>query len=228
MKDIVLESTFILHRSMWREKSLLLDVFSRDQGRFRIIARGQRTAKKKSANFEPFQSYRILARGQSELKTLTGIESLEGPRELSGRQLYCGLYLNELLVRLLPLEDEAADLFAVYQNCLDDLANLVGAEETVLRQFERALFAYCGLGVESSYCADGFEIDSNKQYRWIDTKGWVSVVEGGKDVFPGSFILKLADDEIDAEFLPTYKRLHRQLVNDLLGGRELHSRKLFA
>ncbi|MFO6383369.1 DNA repair protein RecO, partial [Pseudomonas aeruginosa] len=82
-------------------------------------------------------------RGRGELKTVARLESAGIPNLLNGQALFSGLYLNELLIRLLPAEDPQPEIFAHYAATLPLLAE--GRPiEPLLRAFEWRLLEQLG------------------------------------------------------------------------------------
>ena len=147
------EPAFVLHRYDWSESSLVLEVFTRQYGRLALVAKG---AKKPTSNFRPVllplqplaltwtQSADPAA--ASDIHTLKGAEWVGGHTMPTGDALLAGLYLNELLLRLLAREDAHAALFDAYGAVVRVLAGAHGdALEPVLRTFELLLLREIGL-----------------------------------------------------------------------------------
>ncbi|WP_205416545.1 DNA repair protein RecO, partial [Escherichia coli] len=67
---------------------------------------------------------------------------------LSGMMLYSGLYVNELLARVLEQETNYSVLFFDYLQCLQALAAEDSSPEQALRQFELALLHHLGYGLD--------------------------------------------------------------------------------
>src|SRR5512144_489973 len=111
---------FVLHARAWRETSLLLEVLSRDFGRVGLVARGVRSARSRTprALLQPLAPLSLGWSGQGELATLTAAESAGAPLALAGEAVLCGLYLNELVIRLLPRNDAHPDLYSTYVQTL--------------------------------------------------------------------------------------------------------------
>ena len=65
--------------------------------------------------------------------------------QLPGRALFCGLYINELLLKLTARQDASADLFDGYATAIAGLAG--PPSEPVLRRFEVGLLQHLGLGL---------------------------------------------------------------------------------
>ena len=141
------EPAYVLHRYDWSESSLILDVFTRHQGRVALVAKG---AKKPSSNFRPIllplQPLRVTFGGESEIRNLKGAEWVGGHVMPTGDALLSGLYLNELLMRLLARDDPHQVLFDAYAAVVQVLASEHGeALEPALRAFELLLLREIGL-----------------------------------------------------------------------------------
>ncbi len=141
------EPAFVLHRYDWSESSLILDVFTRHHGRTSLVAKG---AKKPSSNFRPvllpLQPLRLGYTLASGVHPLKGAEWVGGHVMPTGDALLAGLYLNELLLRLLAPGDAHTALFDTYAGVVRVLASEHGeALEPVLRAFELILLRELGL-----------------------------------------------------------------------------------
>ena len=141
------EPAFVLHRYDWSESSLILDVFTRHHGRTSLVAKG---AKKPSSNFRPvllpLQPLRLGYTLASGVHPLKGAEWVGGHVMPTGDALLAGLYLNELLLRLLAPGDAHTALFDTYAGVVRVLASEHGeALEPVLRSFELLLLREIGL-----------------------------------------------------------------------------------
>lgn len=147
------EPAFVLHRYDWSESSLILEVFTRHRGRVALAAKG---AKKPTSNFRPVLlplqplrlTYTLGAEGNAEIHTLKGAEWAGGHVMPTGEALLSGLYLNELLLRLMARDDPYAALFDVYGGVVRVLADSAAqgeALEPVLRAFELVLLRELGL-----------------------------------------------------------------------------------
>ena len=145
------EPAFILHRYDWSESSLILEVFTRHRGRVALVAKG---AKKHTSTFRPVLlalqplkvSYTLSGDGQADIHVLKGAEWAGGHIMPMGNNLLTGLYLNELLMRLLARDDPYAYLFDVYGAVVKLLATQPEEViEPVLRAFELIVLRELGL-----------------------------------------------------------------------------------
>ncbi|MDY0207385.1 MAG: DNA repair protein RecO [Pseudomonas sp.] len=215
---------FILHSRPYKETSALMDVFT-PQGRLRAVLRGARG--KLGSVARPFSALDIELRGRSELKTISRIEPAGEFNFLQGQALFCAMYLNELLVRLLPLNDPQPVLFEHYRLSIQGLAHGL-AFEPLLRTFEWRLLEQLGYGFSFTVDIHGQALDTQMLYRLLPKSGFeaVSLLQSG--VFLGADILALsAADWQQPSILHTAKRLMRQALAAHLGGRPLMSRELF-
>lgn len=156
MQRVEFLAGFVLHARSLRETSLLVDVFTPDHGVTRLVARGARSAKSKIRPLaQPFRPLLVSWSGRNELKTLTGLEEQGRGYALSGLELACAYYLNELLLRLLPMEAPCATVFAQYAQALstlDELDDDAQQLECTLRLFELELLDSLGLVPDFSNC----------------------------------------------------------------------------
>jgi DNA repair protein RecO (recombination protein O) len=98
------DDCFLLHQRSHGETSLIADVFTKKNGKISIIAKGAKKPKSKYFGYlSPFVKLKITYSGRSDLKTLTNIDRdfSHSSNNLS-KTTYSLLYINELLVRLLP------------------------------------------------------------------------------------------------------------------------------
>lgn len=151
VKRVNEEPAYILHRYDWSESSLVLECFTRHRGRVALVAKG---VKKPTSSFRPVLlalqplrlSWGIAGEAASDIHTLKSAEWVGGHTMPVGGGLLSGLYLNELLMRLLAREDPFANLFDIYAGVVRVLATDHGdVLEPVLRAFELLLLRELGL-----------------------------------------------------------------------------------
>ncbi|MBS1214003.1 MAG: repair protein RecO [Proteobacteria bacterium] len=225
---IVLEESFVLHRRPYRESSLLVDIFSRQRGVLRVLAKGARRSKGgRTALLQPFVPLNISWAGNAELPILSGAESLSGACRLGGTALYCGFYLNELLLRLLPAHDPHPELFQFYGESLRHLESAERLDET-LRFFELSLLEEIGYGLALDQdVVTGVAIEADKHYVYRVDEG-ARESAPGPDTLRGSTLLGLRQRQLaGASELREAKRLMRMVLGHYLGNRPLKSRELF-
>ncbi len=146
-------AAFVLHRYDWSESSLILDLFTREQGRLAVAAKGaKRPYSQLRSVLLPFQRIAVSLgkaaihdEGASEVQTLRGAEWAGGAAMLTGAALFSGFYLNELLMKLLARNDPHAALFDAYAATLPELAADEAQAQAALRAFELTLLQQTGL-----------------------------------------------------------------------------------
>jgi len=211
---------------------MLLEVLTAEQGRISLVARGARRKTRGGcggALLQPFIPLLLSFSGRSELKNLNATESAGRPITLQGERLFSGLYLNELLVRLLHRYDPHPRLFAAYAAALDDLGG--GAEVDVcLRRFEFGLLEELGYGFELAL--DGrsqMPVEAQGWYHYDPDCGLVArdAADTARPAFRGADLLSMADGHFGGEARSTAKRLLRLVLAAHLGEVPLRSRELF-
>ena len=228
-----LQRCFVLHRRNFGNTSLILEVFSSGHGRQAVLAKGAKQARRgRSAGGEVLQPFRPLWlswSGRGEVKTLLRSEPAGPAVELLGKALYCGLYLNELLVRLLPRGDPHEALFAFYNSALIGLA--AGDDiETVLRRFELQLLREIGYAVVlDREAGSGRPVAPERHYVYEQESGLRGTITGdGLQAVSGQTLLNLtAGVPLSGPAAREAKVLTRRLLAPYLGKRPLKSRELF-
>ncbi|WP_414829833.1 DNA repair protein RecO [Alteromonas sp. H39] len=229
MKAASWQHTYVLHRRPYRETSYLIDLFTRESGKMSVVAKGVRNSKgDKKSLLQPFQQIRIQVSGKSELKNLTQTESFLAAVPLAGQALFCGMYVNELLNRVMPVGLASDSLFATYTETLSQLAS--GDDiELPLRQFEFAILDEMGQLGEFTQCGnDGEPVAAEGMYGWGQEEGIVPVKPGpAARGIPGFALLSLAAGEWTPAAKKAAKIINREALKPLLGSKPLKSRELF-
>ena len=162
------------------------------------------------------------------MKSLNKMELQNVPFQLNQQALFCGFYLNELLVRVLQKEDPCPLLFQLYHKTLGDLEGNKRVE-AVLRLFEKRLLQILGYGLPLSRDSKtGDDISPALFYDYHPQHGFLSVAQQTAHSFSGSHLVSIANESFDdAVVLQTAKRLMRIALEPLIGDRPLNSRALF-
>lgn len=230
---VSLQPAYVLHRMPFQNSSLLVDFFTLDYGRIRAVAKGARREKSRYRSFlQLFTPVLLSFSGRSEVKTVTGLESQLAPISLRGERLFSGLYMNELLVRLLHNQEEHEGLYKSYQQALLSLQG-EAVVETVLRRFELGLLGELGYGINlQEDCQSHTEIQADVSYRFIPDVGFSRADSDAEDdpdeLFLGAHLIALDKLELqDPEASRAAKRLLRQALAQHLGDKPLSSRSLF-
>lgn len=144
-------AAYVLHHWDWSETSLILDLFTREQGRVVVAAKGaKRPYSQLRPVLLPFQRLHVQLGRQAEgaeVHTLRTAEWAGGATAiLAGEALFAGFYLNELLMKLLGRHDPHPLLFDAYAATLPVLAGGDDIEsQAALRAFELVLLKEAGL-----------------------------------------------------------------------------------
>ena len=216
---------FLIHRRMYQGSSLLLDFFTKSHGRVRLIARGARSSK---TSLQMFQCLSISFKGKSDLKSLSQWEISDEPRRLLGDDLILAIYVNELLIRLLPEGDEYSELFKAYWHFIKNINHQSNPEkEYSLRIFENRLLQELGYGIDFKDDIEGNPIKNNSLYDFIEDQGFIGQTEGK---ILGEILLNIESFNHaipSSEGLNTLKKLNRKRLKSLLGDKPLKSKELF-
>ncbi|MBD2806282.1 DNA repair protein RecO [Xenorhabdus sp. ZM] len=224
------QRAFVLHWRPYSETSLLLDFFTENEGRIRILAKGARSRRSHLKGcLQPFTPLLIRWSGRGEIKTLRDAEPVSLALPLTGSVLYSGLYVNELLSRVLEQGAAYPSLFFDYLQCLQLLAASELTPEYALRRFELALLTNMGYGVDYLHCAgSGEPVTDMMTYRYREEKGFIASLVIDHYSFTGHELKALAMGEFpDYVTLKAAKRFTRIALKPYLGGKPLKSRELF-
>lgn len=221
---------YLIHRRRLRETSFVLQFFTRLHGRVSLVARGLVSSRRPTPSLNEFAPYHLAWQGRGDLPSLRRHEPAGRPALLQGERVFSGLYVNELVARLLEREDAAPEVWVAYETVIGALSALE-AIEPVLRRFEVALLEACGYGLVLDLSADtGEPVRAGQRYAYVPERGPVSGTPtiAHRDV-SGDTLLALAGvAEWDPESLTEAKRLMRFLLQQYLGGRPLAARSLFS
>jgi DNA repair protein RecO (recombination protein O) len=221
---------FVLHRRDYSNSGLLLEVFSRVGGRFPVLAKGaKRPRRSASALLQVFKPLLMAVSGRGEVKTLVSLEPSGAAPPLVGERLYCGFYLNELMMRLLARNDAHENLYRHYAAALTQLSTS-DDPAAVLRRFELRLLEEIGYAMELQREADSAHvIEPDRRYVYDPQRGLLRAPETlvGFSVAGRTLIALAADDALDAVAKREAKWLMRQVLSIHLGERPLKSRELF-
>jgi DNA repair protein RecO (recombination protein O) len=228
-RRITNEPAYALHARPYRETSSIIDLLTREHGRLSVVARGARTSGRGKTQPRQFGRLLVGCSGKGQLLTLANCDSVSH-RWLSADALYAGLYLNELLLRLLRDDDPHPRLFDGYEQTLDRLADGVDPEPA-LRSFERLLLKECGYELTLVHVAQsGDPIAAAAAYRYVPDVGFYPVAEAVDDklVFGGATLLAVAEDDYaDERVRRAAKQIMRRALAPHLGDKPLRSRALY-
>jgi DNA repair protein RecO (recombination protein O) len=220
------DECFLLHHRPHGETSLIVDVFTKKNGKMSIIAKGAKKPKSKFFGYlTPFTKLKITYTGRSELKTLTNIDRdfSESTNSLS-KTSYSLLYINELLIRLLPKDAVHEDLFQLYESFLVKIHSGENIELT-LRSFELDMLEMLGYGLDFENEIDKNQsIDINKNYSFIPERGFR---ESKNSNFSGKDIINIRMRNLSEVSKKHLKHITQESIHFCLDGKNLSSREIF-
>lgn len=220
---------YLIHHRKYRERSHIVHLFTEEYGRMDGILRQMPPPQ--------YQPITLQATGKSELKNFTQLEILNHPVFFHGDAFFSGFYLNEVLLRLCPLEEPMPETFQQYHQTLLRLQTL-GQQSNpnqflkqILRQFEYTLLIELGYAIDFSCDATQQPIVANQRYQFQLNEGFMPVAHRSNANLEGAQILAMLDYEKGVDFNPEQLqllgKLYRQMIGSLLGDRPLKSRQLW-
>lgn len=224
-----MQAGYILHAREYRDTSLIVDVFTGQGERLSAIARGARSNRRgvsQRSLLQPFQPLWMEIGGTGELKLLKQVEARAGAVSLQRQGLFSGLYINELLCRLLHRDDPHPDVFPEYENVLPQLLDL-DRLDIALRHFELRLLEALGYGLDLTSDAEGRPIDAELQYRFDPRQGLHAVMARAANALSGRALCEFVAGNYSADARRTLKWLCRAALQPHLGDKPLRSRSLF-
>ncbi|MEY4516151.1 MAG: repair protein RecO, partial [Pseudomonadota bacterium] len=178
-----------------------------------------------------YQPTLLYASGKTGLKSFSKVELAGGVHTLQGQALFAGFYLNELLVRLLPLEEPCPELLAAYGVALAGLTLLAQQPDAshallcILRRFEWVLLQTLGYALRFDVDDRGECIDANQFYLYQAGVGFVRHAHGEV----GQQLLNMGDPqqvEQPAQVAVLTRTFRREIAAQL-GEQPLRSRELW-
>jgi DNA repair protein RecO (recombination protein O) len=228
MRNEVLHG-YLIHHRKYREKSHIVHLFTQEYGRVDGILR----------QIPPpqYQPICLQATGKSELKNFTKLEILNQPVFFHGDAFFAGFYLNEIVLRLCPLEEALPQTFEQYQLTLLQLQQLASHQQAslflrqILRQFEHVLLQELGYAIDFSVDANQQDILPLRHYQFQLNDGFLPVAQASRSTLSGTLIASMQNHEEGQDFsheqLQLLGKLYRQMISSLLGDRPLKSRQLW-
>ena len=225
----ILETVYVLHVRTYRETSLIAEVYSRHRGRLSVIFKGIRSRKSRySVMVQPFVPISLSLFGKSDLKTVANLEFPEKPFAISGKNLILGMYVNELLYRLLGKFDPLESVFDSYECLLKKFENLNNPISS-LREFELNLLKELGYGINFQTDAVSGEVFSpSAHYNFFVNEGFRKTFEPDEMSFRGDEIQSMALGKLDQVRPKKVLSLTRRSLASLLDHAPLTSRTIFS
>ena len=228
MRNEVLHG-YLIHHRKYRERSHIVHLFTQEHGRVDGILRQTPPPQ--------YQPICLQASGKSELKNFTKLEIVNQPIFFFGDAFFSGFYLNEILLRLCPLEVQMEQSFAQYAHTLTQLQQLAQQADPnqflkqILRQFEHELLEDLGYALDFSTDANQLGIQASLNYIFQLNEGFIPTAQASRATLSGQQILSMCQYEKGMDFgleqLQLLTKLYRQMISSLLGDRPLKSRQLW-
>lgn len=215
-----LQAAWLIHRRPFRNTSLTVDLFLPELGRVGAVVRGGR----KDPLLAPFTPLWVELKPSGDMYSLRACEPRGSRLLLSGKALYCGFYLNELLTRLLHRDDPNSAIWPLYEQALCNLLTDIPLDIT-LRQFELAALEDIGYGISLDQDVHGQGLEPDANYQLNPEKGLVRAETGPGYV--GADLLAICRDDWHPAARKAALSLCRHLLVPHLGNRPLKSRELF-
>ncbi|WP_019021921.1 DNA repair protein RecO [Thioalkalivibrio sp. ALE23] len=206
----------VLHARPLRENSRVVELVTERAGRVAAVARGR------AGSVRPFVLLDLAWRGRGELPSLNVAEERR-VYPLTGRRLVCGLYLNELVLRLFPRDAPLEDTLQTLTGAYTDLAQDRPADR-VLRRAEWQLLG----GLDSGLAfIDPDDLEPEAWYRYEPEHGLHDVPARTAGAVPGAALQALASGRDVPDNLARASRdFMRALIDAHLDGRPLQTRGL--
>jgi len=218
-------AAYLIHSRPFSETSLIVELFCESHGRITAVAKGVK--RKNNVNksiLQPFRPLLVSWQGHGDLKTLIKIDSPTLAIPLSRDFLYSGLYLNELILRLLAKEAAQPQIYSAYHATLLTLSKQQNIE-IALREFEIAMLDELGHGCSFTHDVDGQKMEAHWHYHYLPEQGFVARIDGQ---FSGQALISIAKREYCDKITRYQAKLYtRQALAPLLGSKPLYSRALF-
>jgi len=230
-----LNPAYILHIRPFKDSSALLDCLSYQHGIVSLVARGAKRPRSQWRGLmQPFIPLQMGWIGRGELKTLTQLEAEKISPKLTGTNILLGLYLNELLLRLLQRFDPHPQLYHDYDTTIHAISVLQNGDEQqfILRQFELKLLAELGYGLDLTCDAKTQEKLAPELLYTYDPN--IGIIENSDNlskeqiVVSGASIIALHNGHFDSAQLREMKKLMRFVLAHHLGDKPIQSRRLFS
>lgn len=183
-----LHQSFLLHQRPYRETSIIADFLIESDERVSVVCKGVKSSGKRSlllrSILQPFGLLALSFKGKSTLKSLRNVESLQPPYRINNKNIYIGLYINEIIVRLFKPGVCHNNIFYEYKKIISSLSNISSNNnieniiliEIYLRKFEFTLLSILGYELDFFHeSKNGEKIKSNRFYKFEVEDGFSEI-----------------------------------------------------
>lgn len=225
-----MDIAYLLNSRPFRENSLIVDLLTEHSGLVSCFARVSKSRGKIiKGSVQPFIRLAVAWSGKGNLPSITTLEET-GRFNLAPSAMSTGLYYNELLYRLLPMQMPNEEVFAAYQTALYDISR--GLTNTTRVNAEIALLKSLGILVVTDYDVDTQEpLDDKQVYNYLPEYGISQTMQNAVKgiAVSGAIMNSLSQDlAIDGNVseLRQLQCFLDSLINLALNGKKLHARAL--
>lgn len=209
---------FVLRRYPYKESSLFVDFFTLSHGIVRLLAKGAKRHRQLALKTEPFVEVFIDFNPQYDLPILKKSELGSHLFRLNGEALWCGLYANELLLKLFEPQYADKDLFQGYQEMLFSLSK--NESSLALRRFEYLLLTSLGIHFSQS------TIQDTLFYCYAPEKGLVTSLKRLANSISGTSLKNILENHWDKNTLHESKPFFSSIIQNLLGEKTLKVKEI--
>ncbi len=221
-----MDLAYVIHQYAYGDTSAIVKLWSKELGYVTAMAKGVKTRRQQKNMLQPFLFLEVDLVGKGNIFNLKSIQIMGDLTALQGKSLYAGLYLNELLMRLLPEKEPLPSLFNEYQHTLGVLST--GILEPALRTFEWNLLTTLGYMPTLSINTNLDPINPSAYYELLPGTLPIQVSSPTARNYLGAHLLAIEQQEWhDPEVLKTAKYLMRSWIDHYTGHKPLKSRSLF-
>jgi len=222
-----LQTAYCMHSRAYRESSQIIELLTLEHGLVSCVRKGSR--KKNASADYLFSPLLVSWVGKGDLLTLTHIEAKQTRRITQPNLSIVAMYLNELILKLVPKSSPSKEVFGLYENILESL-DQEEKQENLLRLFEIELLSLIGHGLSLDKEMDHeTTINKDSMYRYDVGIGPVCVSKNNNawNIVSGATLLGLQSPlSMESSCLTEAKQLMRGIINWHLDKRRLHSREI--
>ena len=220
----------MLHRRPYQENISLVQFLTMEHGLITVLAR--QSAKLVGKNFQQFVPMLLTCSKGAELYNLRNLDLQEKCLLSKPESMMLGIYVNEIVIRLVPKQIPSRRLFQLYVNTIAGLVETDKAER-ILRNFEVNILEISGHGMQLAQTYDTYtDLDPQEEYTYDPSNGaflYHSDNDTGLPTCSGKTLLALkaglpnADNQVTSEA----RKVMRFVMEYHLRGRDVNTRSIF-
>jgi len=246
-----LHKSFLLHQRPYRETSIIADFLTDSDERVSVVCKGVKSSGKKAlllrSILQPLGLMVLNYKGKTSLKSLLNVEPIQQPYRLVNENLYVGLYINEIIIRLFKADINHNNIFSEYKKIISVLSGVSFSSdiehkiflEMHLRKFEFKLLSILGYELDffnetrngEKIKPDGFyQFKSSEGFSEIKNKAHFEDLKKKKEFLcvVGKYIVALQKQNYKNEDVRVFaKKLSRAALLPHLGPDPIFARQLF-